>query len=393
MKISKRLQRVKPSATMAMNAKAQELKAQGVQIVSLAVGEPDFPTPQHVCDAAAQAMKEGFTRYTPVPGIPELRNAIAGYYKTNYSISPAMESTIVSNGGKHALYNAFQALLDPGDQVIIPAPYWVSYPDMVELADGEPVFVTATAEQDFKTNVDELEAARTDKTRVLILNSPSNPTGCCYSQSEIDAIAGWAVDNDIVVIADEVYDQLVYPPAEMGTCCPWWEKHPEHFVIIGALSKTFCMTGWRVGWALAHPDFIKMLNKIQGQSTSCICSIAQKAALAAFQGSWDSVKEMREVMARRRDMVMDIIADWPGVRCPHPEGAFYAFPMVSAALKGDTPDSTTLCTKILEEAEVALVPGAAFGDDECIRISYALDDETLSRAMERVGTVLARQAG
>jgi aspartate aminotransferase len=393
MKISSRLSRVKPSATMAMNAKAQELRAQGESIISLAVGEPDFPTPEHVVQAAKQALDDGFTRYTPVPGIPELREAVAGYYARFYGVETTADQAIVSNGGKHVLYNIFQALLDPGDEVLVPAPYWVSYPAMVQLAEAEPVVVPTTAEDHFKATVEELDKAATPRTRMLIMNTPSNPTGCIYTQPELDAIAEWAVTKGIVVVSDEVYDQLVYAPAEVSSLTRWWEKHPEHFVIVGALSKTFCMTGWRVGYALGDADLVKALSKIQGQSTSCICSIAQKAALAAFTGPWDSVEIMRESLSRRRDMVMDVIAAWPDVYCPRPDGAFYVFPRVSASLTGDTPDSTSLCAKILEEAKVALVPGAAFGDDECIRISYALDEETLTRALGAVGDILARQAG
>ncbi|EPR39991.1 aminotransferase class I and II [Desulfovibrio sp. X2] len=388
MRLAERLSRIKPSATLAINAKTQELRAQGRQVVSLAVGEPDFPTPEHICAAAKEAIEQGFTRYTAVPGIPELREQAARYYERFYGVSAPKEAVILSNGGKQALYNLFLALLGPGDEVLLPAPYWVSYPDMVALADAACVPVPAGADKNYLVDVDDLESAATPRTRALILNSPSNPTGCCYTQAQLDAIAEWAVARGIFVISDEVYDRLVYAPAEPATLSPWWKKHPENFAIIGALSKTFCMTGWRVGWCLAHPDLVKAMVKIQGQSTSNVCSITQKAALAALTGPWDLVEEMKTAFARRRDLVLEAIATWPGAVCPKPDGAFYAFPDVSACYTAQIPDSTTLCTKLLEEAETALVPGAAFGDDRCIRISYALDDATLARAMERIGAVL-----
>lgn len=390
MKIASRLAKIKPSATLALNAKTQEMRAQGRNVVSLAVGEPDFPTPEHICRAAKEAIDAGFTRYTAVPGIPELRKAVAGYYARFYGVDAPMEAAMVSNGGKQVLYNLFMALLEPGDEVLVPGPYWVSYPAMVELADARPVVVKAGAEAGFKISVDDLERARTPKTRMLILNTPSNPTGCHYTQAELDAIAEWAVAKDVFIVADEVYDRLVYAPAAPSTLSGWWQKSPEHVAVVGALSKTFAMTGWRLGFVLAHPDLIKTLTKIQGQSTSNVNSITQKAALAALSGPWDIVEEMKAAFVRRRDMVLDIIRSWPGAVCPKPDGAFYVFPNLRALMKGDTPDSASLCQKILEQAEVALVPGAAFGDDDCVRFSYALDDETLARSMDKVGRVLMK---
>ncbi len=390
MKIASRLAKIKPSATLALNAKTQEMRAQGRNVVSLAVGEPDFPTPEHIRRAAKEAIDAGFTRYTAVPGIPELRKAVAGYYARFYGIEPPMEAAIVSNGGKQALYNLFMALLDPGDEVLVPGPYWVSYPAMVELADARPVIVKAGAEAGFKLSVDDLERARTPRTRMLILNTPSNPTGCHYSQEEVDAIAQWAIMNNVFIVADEVYDRLVYAPAEPSSFSRWWRSNPEHVAIVGALSKTFAMTGWRLGFTLAHPDLVKTLTKIQGQSTSNVCSITQKAALAALTGPWDIVEEMKAAFIRRRDMVLDAIAGWPGAVCPKPDGAFYVFPNLRAFMKGDTPDSASLCQKILEQAEVALVPGSAFGDDDCVRFSYALDDATLARSMDKVGGILIK---
>ncbi|WP_319541079.1 pyridoxal phosphate-dependent aminotransferase [uncultured Pseudodesulfovibrio sp.] len=387
MRISDRLARIKPSATLAVNAKALELRAQGREVISLAVGQPDFGTPAHVCDAAKAALDEGFTRYTPVPGIPELREAVAGYYTKFYGAQACADNTIISNGGKQVLYNLLMAVVNPGDEVLIPAPYWVSYPAMVQLVDGVSVFVPTTADENYLVTVEALEAARTDSTRVLILNSPSNPTGCCYTQEQLEAIAQWARDNKIFIISDEVYDRLVYAPFEPVSLSKTWETYPETIAIVGALSKSFCMTGWRVGYALAHEDLVKAMSKIQGQSTSNINSITQKAAHAALIGPWDIVDEMKEAFVRRRDLAYEIITGW-GAKCPKPDGAFYLFPVLDQFYTEDAPDSAAMCTKILEEAGVALVPGSAFGDDKCIRFSYAVDDETLKEALARVGKVL-----
>ncbi|GFK92983.1 Aspartate aminotransferase [Fundidesulfovibrio magnetotacticus] len=388
MRISLKLSRIQPSATLAINAKAQELKAQGKPVISLAVGEPDSPTPEHVKQAARQALDDNFTRYTPVPGIPELRDAVGGYFGRFYGVTPPREAVIVSNGGKQVLYNLFTALLNPGEQVLIPAPYWVSYPDMVLLAGGEPVAVPTEPEDDFLVSVEALEKARTPLTRALVLNSPSNPTGCCYSKAQLDAIMEWAVGRGIFVISDEIYDQLVYPPAERLSVVHWWERHPEKVAVVNGLAKSFAMTGWRIGYCVAHPDLIKAQSKIQGQSTSNVCSFAQKGAVAALTGSFDCVEQMRQGFERRRNLAMEIVSSWEGVKCPNPGGAFYLFPDVSARFNAQTPDSASLCKRILEEALVALVPGSAFGDDRCLRFSYAVSDETLLKALEAVGKVL-----
>lgn len=388
MRMAQRLSRVKPSATLTVAAKALELKARGRQVLSLSVGEPDFPVPPHLIEAVQQTAATGNGRYTQVPGIPEARKAVAGYYKRFYGVDAQPEATILGNGGKHVLYNIFQALLDPGDQVIIPAPYWVSYPDMVRLADGEPVIVSTKAEDDFKLLPEALEAAITPKTRALILNSPSNPTGCHYSQNELETLARLAIDKGVFVISDEVYDQLVYAPAKPSTLSRLWLEKPEQVAILGALSKTFAMPGWRLGWALAHPDLIKGMSKIQGQSTSNVCSLAQACVAVALNGSFDCVERMRQAFEKRRDLIIELVTRWPGAVCPKPEGAFYIFPDVSAFYKGDVSDSTSLCTKALEEQGVAMVPGGAFGDDRCVRISYAVKEETLIEAMDKVGKVL-----
>lgn len=388
MKLAQRIARIKPSATLAFNAKAQELRAKGHQIVSLAVGEPDFPTPEHVCLAACKALDEGFTRYTAVPGIFELREAVCGYFHDFYGIESTVDNVVVTNGGKQSLYNLLQVLLDPGDEVIIPAPYWVSYPALVQLADGVGVFIQTDPDANFLVTIAQLEAARSPRTRCLILNTPSNPTGCHYSPDQLNAIAAWAVEKNIFVLADEIYDRLVYAPAQPASLSSWWQRHPEHFAIVNGLAKSMAMTGWRVGYTLAHKDLIKAMIKIQGQSTSNICSIAQKAAWAALTGSWDYLEQMRKAFERRRNLSLSMVRSWKNVCCPEPAGAFYLFPQVDAYYTAQVPDSTALCTFLLEEAGVALVPGAAFGDDRCVRISYALDDETLIAALSKVGQTL-----
>ena len=289
MQFSERMAHIKPSATLTINAKALELKSQGVDVTSLAIGEPNFPTPAHVCDAAKQAIDEGFTRYTAVPGIPPLREAIAGYFKRAYGVDVAPDCTIASNGGKQSLYNLFAALLNDGDEVLIPSPYWVSYPDMVYLNGGVPVAVKAPASQGFKVTVEQLEAALTPKTKILVFNSPSNPTGACYSVPERDAIVKWALDRGLFIIADEIYDQLVYEPNKPSSIIVWWKQYPDRIAVVNGLAKSFAMTGWRVGYTVAHPDLIKKLSQITGQATGNICSVSQKAAVAALTGPYDCV--------------------------------------------------------------------------------------------------------
>ncbi len=387
MKLADRVAQLKPSATLSVTAKAQELKATGKNILSLSVGEPDFPTPAHICQAGHDAITSGFTRYTPVPGTPELRAAAAAYFKNSYGVAAEAENIIISNGGKHNLYNICQCLLNPGDHVIIPSPYWVSYPPMVELAGAKPVIIETSATTGFKISITDLEQSLTPKTRMLILNSPSNPTGACYSQAELNAIAEWAVSRGVIVVSDEIYDRLVYD-MPMLSMAPWWQKHPENFIIVNGVAKTFAMTGWRVGYMLAHPEYVKATSRLQGQSTSNVCSIAQKAAVAALTGGFDDVDVMNAAFKRRRDLALDIIKNWPDVICPKPDGAFYLFPDVHAHYSSKFPDSTSLCTTLLTEVGVAVVPGMAFGDDRCIRLSYAVSDNILAEALEKIATVL-----
>ena len=389
MQISDRLKSIQPSLTLAVNSKALELRAKGVDIISLAVGEPDFPTPKHICEAAKKAIDENFCRYTQVPGIPELRKAAGDYFAREHKVPVAPESIVIGAGGKHCIYNFLQAFLNNGDEVLIPAPYWLSYPDMVQLAGGVPVLVKAGAEQNFKVSCEMLDRAVSPKTKLLILNSPSNPTGAVYSQEEFSKIMDWALARGLFVLSDEIYEQLVYTGSQSPSAVTWFAKKPEQVAILNGLSKSFAMTGWRVGFLCAHPDLIKKISAMQGHSTSNICSIAQKAALAALTGPMDCVYAMREAFQRRRDLAYATVANWPGIVCPKPDGAFYLFCDVHSVYGERVHNSTELCTYLLEEAHVALVPGAAFGDDTCIRFSYAVADDVLQRALAQVGKALA----
>ncbi len=390
MEFSKRIQSVKPSPTLSLNAKAAELRSQGKDIISLAAGEPDFQPPETVKQAVKEAVDQNYNRYTPVQGIPELLQAVNDYYYHFYQVKTTPQMVIVTNGGKQGLFNLFQILIDPEDEVLIPSPYWVSYPEMVRLASGQPVIVSTKAEDSFKLSLESLEKALTSKTKALILNSPSNPTGCHYSQKELDQLIDWAIQKGLFIISDEIYDQLVYPPAEKSSACAWLNEYPENIAIINGLSKSFALTGWRIGFVLSHPEIIKSLSKIQGQSTSNICSLSQKAALAALHSDWTFLNDNRKKYIQRRDRALEIINSWKEVLCPKPEGAFYLFPDLSPYYNQKIKDSNVLCTYLLEEAEVALVPGVAFGQEKCVRFSYALDEASLLEALNRVDRALKK---
>ena len=392
MQISERMMSIQPSMTLAMNAKALELKEQGIMVTSLAIGEPDFTTPKHICEAAKAAIDAGFTRYTAVPGIMELRRAVCDYFQNQYDLSITPDHTIIGAGGKHALYNYIMTVINPGDEVLIPAPYWVSYPDMVKLAGGVPVHVYASSAEGFKITPEKLQAAITPKTKLLILNSPSNPTGAVYTIPELTAIMDVALSAGLMVLADEMYDQLVFEPAEMASVSPWVASHPEQVSILGGVSKSFAMTGWRMGYLVSHPDIIKKASVLQGQCTSNICSITQKAALAALTGPMNFIADMRKVFQRRRDLALEIIDTWPFAVCPHPDGAFYLFVDVHKCYTAKISNSVELCTYLLEKLHVAMTPGVAFGDDNCIRLSYAVSDEALRDAVTRIGSALAELA-
>ena len=387
MNFADRMKKIKPSATLAINAKALELKARGIAVTSLAVGEPDAPTPHHICEAAKKAIDENFTKYTPVNGIMEVRNAVCHYFQRQYNVSARAENVILTTGGKQSLANTLLAMLNDGDDVLLPCPYWTSYPDLIRLAGGNPVLVKADSSRGFRIDPSDLEKALTPRTRMMILNSPSNPTGVAYTQEELDALVKWCFDHDVFVLADEMYEQLVYDGKPVSAS-HWWEKFPEKIAILNGLSKAFSMPGWRVGYTLAHEDLIKQCSKLQGQMTSHMCSIAQKAAVAALDGPYDCVEEMRQSFLRRRDLAMAEISTWPGVVCHRPGGAFYLFPDVSALFTPQMPNGEAVCSMLLEKARVACVPGEAFGDPHCIRLSYAVADDVLMDALHRIKEAL-----
>ncbi len=388
MKFAKRLDSIKPSATLAISAKAQELKAEGVPVISLALGEPDFNTPKHICEAAKKAIDNGKTRYTAVNGIIEARKAVCTYFKREYNAVIEPKNVIITNGGKQSLYNLFMLLCAEGDEVIIPSPYWTSYPEMVELSGAKAVIAETSVESSFKLKIEDLEKAYSKNTKALLLNSPSNPTGARYSQDELEKLALWAIEKDLFVISDEIYDQLIYGDAQKASLVSLFLKYPEKIAICNGMAKAFAMTGWRLGYTVAHPDVIKHATTVQSQATSNVCTIAQYALVEALESDYACIHEMRKAFERRLELAYNEISSWEGVLCPKPEGAFYLFPDFKEVLEKKNMTGDELCTLILEKANVALVPGSAFGKPTCLRFSYALADEELLKALKAVREVL-----
>ncbi len=389
--LSNRLSKVKPSATLAITAKAAELRAAGKNIISLSVGEPDFETPKAARDAGIKAIEDGFTRYTAVPGIPELRKEIAAKFKRDNDLDYAPENILVSTGGKQCIYNLLMAIINPGDEAIIPAPYWVSYPDMVLLAEGQPVIVPCLADADFKLTAAQLEAAITPKTKLLFINSPSNPTGMAYSADDIKALGEVVRKHpNIVVATDDMYEKIMFDGKQFATFAQVNPDLMDRTVTLNGVSKAYCMTGWRIGFCAAPVDLIKAMSKIQGQSTSNPSSISQKAALAALQGPTNELDEMVRTYETRRTWLVSALNAIDGMDCITPDGAFYVFPTITDWLGKTTPQGITLtddvvvCEWLLEAAGVALVPGTAFGSPGQIRFSYAVSQDTLEDAVNRV---------
>ncbi|WP_448384380.1 pyridoxal phosphate-dependent aminotransferase [Desulfosoma sp.] len=398
MKLSQRVSQVKPSATLAINAKARLLRSQGVRVISFGVGEPDFDTPHHIGQMAVQAVLRGQTRYTPVQGIPELKEAILRTVETDYGLAYEPDDVLVSCGGKHCLYNLFQAVLDPGDAVIIPSPYWVSYPDMVRLAGAEPVFVPCAEARGFKMTPEDLRRAITARTRMLILNSPSNPTGTHYRPEELRALAEVLLEHDhVIIVSDDIYYRILFDDLSWANMAMVEPRLKDRTFIVNGVSKTYAMTGWRIGYLLGDRDVIKAAGKIQSQSTSNPSSVAQWAAVAALKGEQETCQKMVRVFAERRAYVMDRLARLPGVSCPMPDGAFYVFPNVSAyygaKVGGRTIDgSSALADYLMEEVHLAVVPGEAFGEDRCIRLSFALSMDELREGFDRLERALQKLA-
>ncbi|MGQ0519778.1 MAG: pyridoxal phosphate-dependent aminotransferase [Actinomycetota bacterium] len=394
-RISARVAGVAESATLAIDAKAKALKAAGEDVIGFGAGEPDFPTPAHVVEAAAEACRDPRNhRYSPVAGLPELRRAVADKTRrdTGYEIAPAQ--VLVTNGGKHAIYNAFATLLDPGDEALLPAPYWTTYPEAVALAGGVPVVVPTDDASGFRATVDQLEAARTERTKLLVFVSPSNPTGAVYGRDQIEAVGRWAAEHGIWVVTDEIYEHLVYGGAENHSMPVVVPELADTCVVVNGVAKTYAMTGWRVGWVIGPPDVVAAAGNLQSQATSNVANVSQRAALAALTGDLSAVHQMRSVYDRRRRRILGLLRDIPGITCVEPEGAFYAFPSFKEVLgrdiAGRTPTTTLeLAEVILDEARVAVVPGEAFGAPGYMRLSYALGDDDLVEGVTRIAKLLA----
>ena len=386
--LSDRLNRLAPSATLAMSQKSNEMKAQGIDVINMSVGEPDYMTPDHIKEAGKKAIDDNYSKYSPVPGYPALRNAIVAKLKKENHLTYASSEIICGTGGKQGVCNTIMALVNPGDEVIIPAPYWVSYPQMVKLAGGNPVTIDATIEQDFKITPEQLETAITPKTKMLIICSPSNPTGSVYSKEELKALTDVIRSHeDLFVLADEIYEHINYiGKHESIAQFPGMKKRT---IICNGVSKAYAMTGWRLGWVAAPEWIIKGINKLQGQYTSGTCDVSQLAAVAAYNGPQDCVEKMRKGFQQRRDLIVKLAKDIPGFEVNIPEGAFYLFPKISSFFgksdgKRTIKNSTDFALKKKKKAHVASVGGDAFGSPECFRMSYATSDENIKEALHRI---------
>ena len=389
MKLAARVAQIKPSETLAITAKANALRAQGRDVIGFGAGEPDFDTPENIKIAAIKAIEAGFTKYTPVSGTDELKDAIIAKLKRDNALEYKRSQVAVSCGAKHTLYNLAQALFEAGDEVIIPAPYWVSYPDIVVLAGGQPVIVNTLEKDGFKMKPEQLKAAITGRTRAVVINSPSNPTGAAYSAHELKALAAVLFDKDIFVLSDDIYEKIIYanfPFANIATVEP---KMKDRTIIVNGVSKAYAMTGWRIGYAAGPEQVIAAISKIQSQNTSNPTSISQKASVEALNGNQDVVGKMVSEFRKRRDVIVQKLNDIPPIKCLSPEGAFYVFPNVSEiygrSFKGEKiTNSAELIDYLLDEANVAIVPGAAFGSDDHIRLSYATSLKNIEEGMKRI---------
>lgn len=388
--LSQRVQRIKESPTLAITAKAGKMKASGIDVVSFGAGEPDFDTPGFIKEAAIEAINSGFTKYTPVGGIEPLKDAIIAKLQNENGLTYAREEILVSCGGKHSLYNIFQAILNPGDEVIIPAPFWVSYPDQVLLNDGKPVILTTSDKTGFKVSAEQLEKAITPKTKAFVLNSPSNPTGACYSKADLEKIAKVLVSKNVLCISDEIYEKVVYDGFEQVSIASFNEEIKKRTVIVNGASKVFSMTGWRMGFAAGPKDIISAMSKIQGQVTSNITSITQKACVAAYQHDLNWLTPYLAEYKKRRDYLVEHFNKIPSVTCFKPQGAFYVFPNISGIFGKKTKTGIVISSSddfanyLLNDHQVAVVPGEGFGAPGFIRLSYATSMEQIQKGMERI---------
>ncbi len=393
MKLAQRVQALTPSTTLAITAKAKELKSQGLDVIGLGAGEPDFNTPQHIIDAATQSMMEGQTKYTPSAGLPKLKEAIIAKMKKDQKLDYKPSEVIVGSGAKHVLYTLFQAILDEGDEVIIPTPYWVSYPEQVKLADGVPVYCEGKEENDFKITPEDLEAAITNRTKAVIINSPSNPTGMLYSREELAAIGEVCLKHDILIVSDEIYEKLVYDGNVHVSIAELSPQLKENTIIINGVSKSHSMTGWRIGYACGNESLVKAMTNLASHSTSNPTTTAQFGAIAAYEGSQEAVEEMRKAFESRLNTIYTKLVAIPGVSCVKPQGAFYLFPNVKeAAAATGYQNVDDFVSALLEEALVAVVPGSGFGAPDNIRLSYATSLELLEKAVDRIGSFVATKS-
>ncbi|MFD2760840.1 pyridoxal phosphate-dependent aminotransferase [Lentibacillus juripiscarius] len=385
MELANRVKTLSPSSTLAITAKANELKKQGHDVIGLGAGEPDFNTPENILDAAEDAMRNGFTKYTPSGGIPELKQAIVDKFQTDNGLSYTPEEIIVTTGAKHALYTLFQVLLNKDDEVIVPAPYWVSYPEQIKLAGGKPVIVSATEQNSFKITPEQIEEAITAKTKAVIINSPNNPTGMVYSKEELRKIGDICLKHNILIVSDEIYEKLIYTDDSHVSIAEISASLKEQTVIINGVSKSHAMTGWRIGYAAGPSELIKPMTNLASHSTSNPTSIAQYAALAAYRSEGDSNLEMRQIFAERLELLYGLLQDIPGISCVKPKGAFYLFPNVEEAMNRNGYRTVDDWVKaLLEEEKVALVPGTGFGAHENVRLSYAVSSDALKEASQRI---------
>jgi len=394
-RVSERIGAIAESATLAVDAKAKALKAAGRPVVGFGAGEPDFPTPGYVVEAAIEACSDTRNhRYTPAGGLPELKAAIVEKTRRDSGYEVEAAQVLVTNGGKQAIYEAFATMLDPGDEVILPAPFWTTYPESIRLAGGIPVAVLADDTQEYKVTVEQLEAARTDKTKVLVFNSPSNPTGAVYGRDEVAAIGRWLVEHDLWVLTDEIYEHLVYDELDTASLPVVVPEVADRCVVVNGVAKTYAMTGWRVGWLIGPRDIVKAATNLQSHATSNVSNVAQRAAIAAVSGDLSAVAVMKSAFDRRRRTIVSMLNEIDGIVCPEPKGAFYAYPSVKGLLgrtiDGVTPNtSAELAGLLLDKAEVAVVPGEAFGSPGYLRFSYALGDADLIEGITRLQKLLA----
>jgi aspartate aminotransferase len=394
-RVSQRVGSISESATLAVDAKAKALKAAGRPVIGFGAGEPDFPTPDYIVEAAVEACRNPkYHRYTPAGGLPELKSAIVAKTLRDSGYEVEAANVLVTNGGKQAIYEAFAAVLDPGDEVIVPAPYWTTYPESIRLAGGVPVEVVADETTGYRVSVEQLEAARTERTKLVLFVSPSNPTGAVYPREQVEAVGRWAAEHGLWVMTDEIYEHLVYGDAVFSSLPVVVPELRDKCIVVNGVAKTYAMTGWRVGWVIAPKDVVKAASNLQSHATSNVNNVAQAAAIAAVSGDLEAVATMREAFDRRRRTIVRMLNEIEGVVCPEPEGAFYAYPSVKGVLgkeiRGKRPaTSVELAELILEEAEVAVVPGEAFGTPGYLRMSYALGDEDLVEGVSRMQKLLA----